>query len=181
MALSAIQDKRYSFQDYQDWADEKRWEIIEGIPISMSPAPLIRHQRIAGNLFYLLKKKIDKRCPVFDAPTDVVFDDYNVVQPDVFVVCDRNKITEACIQGAPDFIIEVISSGTSLNDRKIKKKLYERFGVKEYLIVFPETDTIERYVLRNGKYGFPEIFRKDDVLSLMVSDIEINLAEIFER
>jgi Uma2 family endonuclease len=181
MALSAIQDKRYSYQDYQGWSDEQRWEIIDGIPISMSPAPLIRHQRIAGNLFYLLKKKIDKRCPVFDAPTDVVFDDYNVVQPDVFVVCDKSKITEADIQGAPDLIIEVISSGTSLNDRKVKKKLYERFGVKEYLIVFPKNDTVERYVLRNGRYGFPEIFKGYEILPLMVFDIEINLAEIFER
>jgi len=181
MAVSAIRDRRYTYQDYQGWSDEERWEIIDGILYNMSPAPLIRHQRISGNLFYVLKKKIDKRCPVFEAPTDVVFDDYNVVQPDVFAVCDKNKITEADIQGAPDLIIEVISPGTALKDRQTKKKLYERFGVKEYLIVFPETDTIERYVLRKGRYGFPEIFKGNDILPLMVFEIEINLSEIFER
>ena len=62
-----------------------------------------------------------KTCKPFVAPTDVVFDEYNVVQPDLLVVCDRSKITEANIQGAPDMVVEILSPSTSRRDRREKK------------------------------------------------------------
>ena len=85
------------------------------------------------------------------------------------------------IQGAPNLIIEIVSPSTELKDRREKKNLYEKFGVKEYIIVFSEREYLERYVLENGKYGAPEIMNWDEVLKLKAFDIEINLWEIFEK
>ncbi|MEA3415917.1 MAG: Uma2 family endonuclease [Thermodesulfobacteriota bacterium] len=76
------------------------------------------------------KKRVE--CFVGIAPTDVVFSEHDVVQPDVFVVCDQKKITEANIQSSPDLIMEVLSPATSLKDKREKKNLYEKYGVKEY-------------------------------------------------
>ncbi len=181
MALPALKNEAYTYEDYQHWPDSERWEIIEGEAYDMSPAPLIRHQNIVLNISYELKKSLGKKCPVFIAPADVVFDEYNVVQPDVFAVCDRNMITEKNIQGAPVLIIEVISPSTSLKDRREKKNLYERFGVKEYILVFPDDCTAERYVLKKGGYGAPEIFNWDEELPLASFDVKILLWEIFEK
>jgi len=176
-------EEKYSYQDYLTWNDDERWEIIEGEAYNMSPAPTIKHQKISWNLksIFITDKKKLKSCLPFDAPTDVVFDDLNVVQPDIFIVCDKNKITEKNIQGAPKLIIEIISPSTELKDKREKFYLYEKFGVKEYIIVYPEREYIERYVLKRGKYGSPEIFNWDEVLKLKTFDIEIPLWEVFEK
>ena len=183
MSLVRKTNKRYTYQDYLEWPDGKSWEIIDGEAYDMSPAPKTRHQNISWNLirtinFQELKLK---NCVPFSAPTDIVFDEYNVVQPDIFIVCDKKKITEDNIQGAPDLIMEITSPSTELRDRRAKLKLYERFGVKEYIIVFPDREYVERYVLENDRYGAPEIFNWDERLKLMTFDMELNLREVFKK
>ncbi|HLC16134.1 MAG TPA: Uma2 family endonuclease [Thermodesulfovibrionia bacterium] len=173
--------KLYTYEDYQTWPDEERWEIIDGVAYDMSPAPLIKHQNIAVNFLILLRQSLKSNCYTAIAPTDVVFDRFNVVQPDVFVVCDQSKITEKNVQGAPDLIIEILSPSTELKDRKKKKSLYERHGVKEYITVFTDKNYVERYFLQDGKYGESELFNWDEILRLKCFDIEINLWEIFEK
>jgi Uma2 family endonuclease len=176
-------DKKYSYDDYKNWQDDERWEIINGDAYLMTPAPKIKHQKISWNIskkIALLEDKL-KDCATFIAPTDVVFDDFNVVQPDIFIVCDNDKVTEDNIKGAPDFIIEIVSKSTELKDKREKKNLYEKFGVKEYIIIFPEREYLERYVLENNKYGAPDIFNWDETLKLKTFDIEIDLWEIFEK
>ncbi len=180
-------EEKYTYQDYITWDDDERWEIIEGEVYNMSPAPTIKHQTISGNFYYNLKHSYSNKgekknkCRIFEAPTDVVFDDLNVVQPDIFIVCDKNKITEKNIQGAPELVIEIISPSTELKDKREKFYLYEKFGVKEYIIVYPEREYIERYILKRGKYGAPEIFNWDETLKLRTFDIEIPLWEVFEK
>jgi Uma2 family endonuclease len=176
-------DKRYSYEDYKNWQDDERWEIINGDAYLMSPAPKVKHQKISWNIskkIALLEDKL-RDCVTFIAPTDVVFDDFNVVQPDIFIVCDKDKVTEDNIKGAPDFIIEIVSKSTELKDKREKKNLYEKFGVKEYIIIFPEREYLERYILENNKYGAPGIFNWDETLKLKTFDIEIDLWEIFEK
>ena len=183
MILAKREKRRYSYSDYINWPDDERWEIIDGVAYNMSPAPKVKHQRISWNIgeaFVRAKEKL-KGCISFSAPTDVVLDEFNVVQPDIFVVCDKSKITEDNIKGAPDFVIEITSKSTELKDKREKLFLYERFGVKEYIIVFPEREYVERYVLQNGRYMAPEIFNWDESLKLKTFDIEINLWEIFEK
>ena len=148
----------------------------------MSPAPSVKHQSIVSKLDRGLGNKVEEKgCTLFIAPTDVIFDEYNVVQPDVFVVCDKAKITEDNIQGAPDLIVEVISPSTSLKDRREKKKLYEKFGVKEYLIIYPEDELVERFILQNDKYPAPDIFNWDETMKLEILEPDVNIWEIFGK
>lgn len=181
MALAQKEDKRYTYADYITWPDNERWEIIAGEAYSMSPAPKTKHQDIAGFFYITIKTHKDNPCYTGIAPTDVVFDEYNIVQPDVFVVCDKGKVTDNNIQGAPNLIIEVLSPATELKDRREKKNLYERFGVREYIMVHPELEYVERCLLENNKYGFPEIYGRDESFRLVAPDIEINLQEAFSR
>ncbi len=182
MSLATKKEKKYTYKDYSNWPDDERWEIIDGAAYSMSPSPKVKHQRIVSLFDRKLAMPIEEKgCSLFLAPTDVVLDEYNVVQPDVFAVCDKNKITDDNIQGVPDLIVEVVSPATELRDRREKKALYERFGVKEYMIVFPEREYVERYCMKNDRYGAPEIFNWDEALKLCFFSIEINLWEIFEK
>lgn len=175
-------NQRYTVQDYMTWDDEKRWEIIDGIAYDMSPAPGIAHQEIVGNFYRKIGNWLEgKQCRVFIAPTDVVFADDAVVQPDVFVVCDPKKITERNVQGAPDLVIEVLSLSTSKKDNREKMLLYERHGVKEYILVEPEGQFIRHYFLTStGVYNRGDVLDNQEILRLnTLSGIEIPLWEVF--
>lgn len=174
--------KKYTYNDYIKWPDEERWELINGAPYNMTPAPGIKHQNAAGAFYSNLKQKLyGKPCKPFIAPADVVLSEYDVVQPDVFGVCDEEKITDANIQGAPDLIVEVLSPSTALKDKREKKVLYEKYGVKEYIIIDPIEFYIERFVLKEGMYGKPELLGTQDVLTLhCFENVDIPLWEVFE-
>ena len=183
MPLAQNTIKKYTYQDYLNLPDDKRCEIIDGEFYDMTPAPKVKHQRISRKVSEILfanREKL-KGCEYFIVPTDVVFDEYNIVQPDIFVVCDNTKITEDNIKGAPDLIIEIVSKSTELKDKREKKNLYEKFKVKEYIIIYPERDYIERFYLEDNSYPAPDIFNWDEKITLKTFDIEINLWEIFER
>lgn len=173
----------FSWNDYKKWPEDERWQIIDGQAYCMTAAPNIKHQKVTGNLYASIREGLKgKPCITFIAPTDVVFDDYNIVQPDVLVVCDKTRITDANIQGAPDLVIEVISPSNSFMDKKHKLELYERFAVPEYLLVDPVGDLVERYFLVDGKYGRAEIFPWHEELQLLsLPGMQISLWEIFER
>ncbi len=175
--------KGYTYSDYLTWPDEERWEIINGEAYDMTPAPGTKHQRLVWNLVRKISNHLEghKTCQGFSAPTDVILDEHNVVQPDVFVVCDRSKVREKAVKGAPDLVVEVTSPTTELKDKREKKNLYERFGVPEYILVFPEREYIEHYVLEEGKYGVPEILNWDETLRVVTLGMEIDLWELFEK
>ncbi|WP_457755723.1 Uma2 family endonuclease [Thermodesulfatator indicus] len=182
MAHPASQkEEGFTYQDYLSWPDDERWEIIDGQAYNMSPAPSIKHQNIVGNLYVKLKTHPENPSYTGISPTDVVFDERNVVQPDVFVVCDRDKLKETHVAGAPDVVIEVISPHTEIKDRREKLRLYERFGVQEYVIVYPEREYAEVYRLENGRYHAPEITNWDETLELKTINLKIPLWEIFEK
>jgi Uma2 family endonuclease len=142
---------------------------------------------VAGKLYSRLEHRLEqwlsnKACRPFIAPVDVVLSEYDIVQPDVFVVCDRNKITDANIQGAPEVVIEVLSPATALKDLREKKNLYEKFGVKEYVIIDPLEEYAERFCLgADGTYTKGEVFGPLELLPFkLLEGIEVNLSEIFE-
>ena len=183
MALAQKTKKEFTYADYLTWPDDERWELIDGEAYNMTPAPTTRHQNIVYNVSFILKSKLlNKSCRPFVAPTDVVLSEYDVVQPDVFVVCDEKKITEANIQGSPDLIIEVLSPATALKDKREKKALYEKYGVKEYILIDPSAFVVERFLLEDDRvYGKGGIFGPKEVLPLVsLKEIEIPLWEIFE-
>ncbi len=175
--------RRFTYAEYCTWDDDQRWELIDGLPYNMTPAPTTRHQRILGNLHLCISSYLaGKSCTPFLAPTDVVFDEHNVVQPDLLVVCDQGKITEANIQGPPDLVIEILSPSTGRKDRREKKALYERFGVREYIVLDPLNETLERLTLADGGYGQPDVFGWDETMMLIVlPELELELWTIFEK
>jgi Uma2 family endonuclease len=175
-------DRKFTWSDYLTWPDEERWEVIDGVAYNMTPSPTSRHQMLAGNFYRILANRLSgHRCRVFIAPLDVYFDDTNFVQPDVLVVCDEKKIKDR-IYGAPDSVLEVLSPRTSLKDKREKRSLYERFGVKEYIIIDPLEEYVERFYLADGGiYGKGEVFGPLEVLPLRALEgVTVNLWEVFE-
>ncbi|MBI5307149.1 MAG: Uma2 family endonuclease [Planctomycetes bacterium] len=179
--LKKESEKKFTRADYLTWPEDERWEIIDGEAHCMTPAPSIRHQDIVVNLATRLKQKLGGGpCRTLVAPTDVVLSEYDVVQPDILVVCDKKKITDANIQGAPDLIIEVLSPYTSLKDKREKKALYERFGVREYIIVDPLEQYVERFLFEDDDtYGKGEVFGPQEILRIKpLEGIDISLREV---
>ncbi len=171
----------YTVADYMNWPDEERWELIDGVAYDMSPAPRINHQQITGRIYSRLEQKLQgKTCQPFIAPVDVVLSDIDVVQPDVLVVCDPNKITERNIQGPPDWVAEILSPGTARKDLREKKALYERSGVNEYVVFDPVQAWVQRFVLIDGVYGAGEILDPSEDLPLGFMPGEVlALGEVF--
>ena len=132
-------DHRYTYGEYRTWAEDERWELIDGVAWDMSTAPFRRHQRVSIEIVTRLSVYLrEKPCEVYAAPFDVLLPDYpgqredeipTVVQPDISVICDKAKLTERGCTGAPDLIVEIVSPSTSHKDGEIKRKLYERHGV----------------------------------------------------
>ena len=183
MPLARPSDERYTYSDYLAWPEEERWELIDGEAFAMTPAPTTLHARLVLRLGHQLEAALaGHRCTPFVAPVDVVLSDDTVVQPDVFVVCDRSKIRQAGVFGPPDLVVEVLSPSTGLRDRRAKRDLYERHGVREYLLVEPEARYAERLSLgADGAYGRGDLFGPDEVLVLAsLGDLELRLSEVFE-
>ncbi len=173
----------YTYQDYLNWPDDERWEIINGVAYSMAPSPSMDHQRILIRLTAFFNDKLkENKCEFFIAPSDVILSADDVVQPDLFVVCDPRKITKNNVKGAPDLIIEILSPSTTLKDRREKRLLYEQSGVQEYLIINPIEKLVERYLLQDsGRYGANEIFEASETLAFKsLAGVEIELTDLFE-
>jgi len=176
----------WTYEDYLLFPEDgKRYEIIEG-DYHMSPAPRTRHQTASANLLtflnvYLRRTKAGK---VFDAPTDVILSDINIVQPDLLVILAARAsiITDANIQGAPDMVIEILSETTRKMDEVVKKKLYERHGVLEYWIVDPELALVKIYRLTDGRYAKAEEVaqeRGETLTTALLPGLDISLTELF--
>jgi Uma2 family endonuclease len=157
----------YTYRDYKNWPDDERWELIDGAAYDMSPAPRRLHQTILMQISSQLDTFFSgKPCWPHIAPVDVFLSDAeqgsddakNVVQPDAFVVCDKNKLNDQGVMGAPDFIIEILSPSTAMKDQTEKRKLYEAKGVREYWILNPDTFELFIYTLKeDGTYGLPSV------------------------
>lgn len=166
---------RFTLDEWEAWPDGERWELIGGVAYDMSPAPRTSHQDVAGRLYRDLSLFLGDSgsCSAFIAPLDVYLPDGvedstdTVVQPDVLVVCDRTKIDEDGVHGAPDFVAEVLSESTAYKDWNEKRDLYERSGVREYWIISTGTGSVFRFTLRGGRYGpVEETLRGDEARSV---------------
>jgi Uma2 family endonuclease len=186
----------YSYADYLTWQLNERVELIEGKIQLMSPAPNVKHQRLSiylsSRLFYYFE---NKACQVFSAPFDVRLYDRTksllvnkeittVVQPDICVICDNSKLDEQGCNGAPDWIIEILSKGNSKKEVKIKHALYAESGVKEYWLVFPYEEVVQQFVLNdeNNSYQLVNSYAGDDVaLPYLFADLAIDLSVLFKN
>ena len=149
----SIADKyrpRFTYEDYLLW--EGRWELIEGMPYAMSPAPSPSHQEINGNLLVLFKTALLKgcdHCKVY-MPIDWKIGNDTVVQPDLLIVC--RAIEKKYLDFSPELVVEILSPSTAYKDRHEKFELYEQQSVKYYLVVDPQFKKIEVYELIDAKY-----------------------------
>jgi Uma2 family endonuclease len=184
-------DERYSYADYLTWPDDERWEIIDGVAYAMSPSPLVEHQRVSRILSRIIDTHLlGRQCELFSAPFDVRLSGNNqqsdnyietVVQPDIVVVCDPDKIDRRGCKGAPDLIIEILSPSTGGKDLTIKYDLYEQHGVKEYWIIHPAERTLLVYKLgESGKYSAADRYAGDAKVHVpLLCDLVIDLGEVF--
>lgn len=183
MGQAVIDKKKYTYEDYLKIPDDKRYELIGG-ELFVTPSPITRHQRISRELAFFLQQFVkEKRLgEVFYAPFDVYLNSENVVQPDILYVSQGRLsiIGEKNIQGAPDITVEIISESSAYRDLVQKKKLYARFGVKEFWVVIPEQETVEIYALKDAMYEMRKTYVKSDLLeSSILSGLQISLKEIF--
>jgi len=151
MGLAEKYIPHYTYDDWIRW--EGRWELIEGIPIAISPMPMPEHQRVAteirGEFWLALKKKGCKDCQAYD-PIDFKIAEDTILQPDVLIVC--GKIHKTYLDFPPVLVVEIISKATEDRDRNVKYDYYEQQGIKYYLIVDWKKQSIELYELVNGQY-----------------------------
>ena len=182
--------KKYTYQDLLEIDDGKRYEIIDGVLYEMS-SPSVNHQDILGELYVQLHNYLKgKKCKVFILPLDVCLSgvkepkkEYNIVEPDIIVVCDEKKITDKCIIGAPDMVIEVVSKYSRKHDTFIKFNLYQKYGVKEYWIIDVEAETISQYILNEkNMYSLQKIYEiTEDVKVDVLKNCTISLKELLKE
>jgi Uma2 family endonuclease len=181
--------QEYTYADYLKFEFEEMVELIKGKIYRMSPAPRVLHQKISRNLeveigYYLKGKK----CQVFDAPIDVVLPIANnernkattIVQPDICIVCDPFIVEDKAIFGVPNWIIEILSESTAKKDMNEKYQVYEEAGVSEYWIVSPEYQTVEVFLLENGKYQRKALLGNTDIYSpFLFPELLVDMREVF--
>jgi Uma2 family endonuclease len=184
----------YSYADYLTWRLEETVELIKGKIMEMSPAPSLKHQRISRNMLLPIGNFLRKNpCQVFHAPFDVKLYDskksklrdqevFSVVQPDLCVICNPEKLTEQGCNGAPDWIIEVLSPGNTKKEMHLKFDLYQENGVTEYWLVYPYEQAVYQFVLDQDteKYQLFAMYAGDDVAnSTLFPDLHIDLTDVF--
>ena len=178
--------KRLTYVDYCKIPDDgKRHEIIDGIHY-VSPASRYIHQQIVANLVSLLNPWVQghQLGIVLMAPFDIVLSEHDVVQPDVLFISNENRgiLTDKNAQGAPDIAIEVTSPGTTNHDRETKFRIYEHYGVKEYWIVDPRTESVYVYRLVEEHYQEPQVLSNGQgstLSSALLPELSIDLGDLF--
>ena len=188
MAALPAEETRYTFADALTWGEDERIEIIDGEAYMMAP-PLRVHQKILRALFMQIANFLDgKQCEVYPAPFAVRLFEENgdrpedvdtMVEPDITVVCDPDKLDKYGCKGAPDMVIEILSPSTRRHDLAVKYRLYQRAGVREYWIVDPDRKTVQVSKLEDGLYNAADVYTSGAVPVGLWEDFSIDLSQVF--
>ncbi len=179
-AYGAALSRKFTVDDIEDLPESMRAELIDGKIYYMAP-PTRMHQEIISELHYQVQYYIRSHggdCKVYESPIGVYLDadKYTVVEPDLVVICDRDKLTEKGCTGAPDWVVEVLSPSTKYKDLVTKLHKYQNAGVKEYWIIHPEKRQIQVYVF--GEDGEAEIYSfEDEIRVSLYPDLSIRLGD----
>lgn len=180
------QQGEYTVEDYLAWPEEERIELIDGVIYDMA-APIDVHQIITGRVFaafldYIMKNKGE--CVPVVSPIDVQLDQDNktMVQPDVIIVCDRNKFQNGRIFGAPDLVAEVLFPSTRRKDMTKKLQKYQNAGVREYWMVDPKDRRVTVHFNMDTEDIGTAIYTFNDIVPVKMFDgqCEVNFKEIAE-
>jgi Uma2 family endonuclease len=184
-------NKTYTYADYFKWKFEERVELIKGRIFKMSPAPNRKHQQVSviicNDIYNFLK---GKKCEVYSAPFDVRLprkskedrDIITVLQPDICVICDPEKLDDRGCIGAPDLVVEILSPGNNSKELKNKYEVYEEAGVREYWVVSPQDQTFAVYTLLDGTFKATRTMVGGDVVkSTVLEGFSIDVSELFKN
>ncbi len=174
-------ERKYTVEDYEKLPEGSPYQLIEG-ELVMSPAPIPYHQMVLGNIYSILRRELKGKGLVLFSPVDVYLDERNAYQPDLVVLLKNSKVklTAKGIYGAPELVVEVLSPSNAYYDLRIKKEVYEKYGVKEYWIADPLKKSLEIYTNREGRFElFAEAKEEGKILSPLLG-IELELSEVFE-
>lgn len=183
MSDSAKSNSKPLIKEHTSYYDiPERFEIINGIRYDLSPSPKFIHQKIVGNLYFNLQTTCCLDGEIILAPMDVHFDIDNIAQPDLIYIVNANRsiLRDGYVFGAPDLVIEVLSSSTGRKDKTVKKAMFEQFGVKEYWLLDPTYRTVDQFVLMDGEYRLiATLTDQDQLTSPLFSCVVLDLNAIF--
>ncbi len=168
----------YTIEDWQQW--KGRWELIEGIPYSMSPMPTPMHQLISANIARLLAEELEEceKCVALISIDWVISED-TVLEPDNLIVCsedlERDLFSQKILLFPPKVVFEILSPSTQEKDRISKFRIYEEQGVRYYVIVDPDTKDIEVYRLKEGKYELAGRFQREGEFTFDLGECKAKL------
>ena len=175
----------YTYEDYAKWDDGNRWELIDGVPRMMG-APTFTHQRLIflfGMQFegFLKGKNGTFALAPFDVRLNHKTKDNRVVQPDVLVICDKNKLGDGKnLKGAPDLAIEILSPSSTKHDQVTKFRLYKQAGVREYWIVDPTAKTVGVHILEKDNLGMRYYDETESIPVHVLEGFDLDLSQVFE-
>ncbi len=180
-----VKEKVWTYKDYLELNDNKRYEVINGRLYEM-PAPHFEHQVISKYLFLKLNTFVEHKSlgVIIYSPFDVILSEDTVVQPDIVFISKENlrNVKEGRLYGSPDLVVEIVSPTSYYRDRYEKFRIYEEAGIKEYWIVYPGEKAIEVWVLKEGKYELHSIASgKGKVKSEVLKGFEVDVEGIFKE
>ena len=179
--------RRYTYADYLTWEGPERFQLINGEVFQMA-SPSVAHQALLMELstnFYIWLK--GKPCRVFASPLDVrLFSrkdklDTTVVQPDLLVVCDKNKLGKGSVEGTPDLVMEIVSPSNKHSELFLKFNYYLKAGVKEYWVIDPEIKKVCVHIYENGHYISTNYEDGDSIPVSILPGLKISLEELWVR
>jgi len=178
---------KLTYEDFLLFPDDgKRHELIDGEHY-VTPSPDTRHQRISGRLYLVIGNWLEAHPmgQLFYAPFDVVFSNFDVVEPDLLYMSNERAaqvLTDKHVSGVPELVIEIGSPGTRKRDETLKRRLYERTGVNEYWVVDPTVDVIRVFRRSGEKFDRPMELAaeaRDMLTTALLPGLEIHLARVF--
>jgi len=179
--------RRYTYADYLKWEGPERFQLINGEVFQMA-SPSVAHQALQVELLTEFNTWLrGKQCRVFGSPLDVrLFPrkdrlDTTVVQPDLLVVCDKNKLAKGSVEGAPDLVIEIVSPSNTHSELFLKFNYYLKAGVREYWVIDPDMKKVVVHIYENGRYISSNFEDNDRIPVTILPGLEISLEELWER
>jgi len=179
--------RRYTYADYLEWEGPDRFELINGEVFQMA-SPSVAHQVLQVELVTAFNIWLrGKPCRVLAAPLDVRLfpkedkSDNTVVQPDLLVVCDENKLDKGSVNGPPDLIIEIASPSNAHTELFRKFYYYLEAGVREYWVVDPEIKKVTVHIYENGRYISSGYGNNDRIPVTVLAGLEVSLEELWSR
>ena len=179
MGALRVEELHYTYDDYKEW--EGNWELFEGIPVAMSPAPMRRHQSIASEINYHLRSQIEEcaECEVL-GEVDYKISEDTILRPDIALSCGETNAYH--LVKAPEIIVEIISKSTAKRDETYKFDMYEKEKVKYYIIIYPDDLFAKVYKITHGKYDKQGDFSKETyTFDETECKLSIDFRRVFER